>query len=80
MQEVLSVIDAHPWVMPLVVWPLITALLSLLQKQIEARSPALADALRAAGLDLPGLVKAVTSPGPKVVKPGPGDKPGAGGA
>lgn len=45
--------------MTLAGWPIITALLSLAQKQIAERFPSFWRALQAAGFDLPGLIDAL---------------------
>ncbi len=46
-------------VWPLVIWPVLTALVSLVQDQIKARAPGLWTFLQASGFDLLGTVRAV---------------------
>lgn len=61
MQTIIDYFHAHPEMLA-VVWPIVTALLSLVQGAIRARYPRVAAFLSAAGLDLVALAKAAKKP------------------
>lgn len=60
MNAVLAWFDAHPVIVASIFWPSVTAVVSLAQLAIAKRWPALWDALSAAGLDLPRLLRAIS--------------------
>ena len=53
MQQILDWIAAHP----MLVWPILTGLLSFGLPWLEKRFPTLAGILRASGLDAAGIIK-----------------------
>jgi len=73
--NVLDYLESHPLLTVLVVWPLVTGLLSTLYGYLDAHAPRLTAALRAAGLDLPGLLRALATGAKAKGLPGPKDPP-----
>jgi hypothetical protein len=55
--SVLVFFQQHPELIPLVVWPLITALVSFVQDKIKAHLPSVWDFLQITGLDMLGLIR-----------------------
>lgn len=54
-----------------VIWPVLTALLSLVHGALARRYPALVEVLRASGLDLPGVLRALRAVLTKPTPPAP---------
>lgn len=73
--KLLDYLESHPLLTVLVVWPLVTGLLSTLYGYLDAHAPRLTAALRAAGLDLPGLLRALASGARAKGLPGPQQPP-----
>lgn len=60
MASLLDLLSAHPALLPLVVWPVLTAAANLAQGALRARWPRLAALLSASGLDLGAAVRALS--------------------
>lgn len=60
MASIVDLFAAYPALLPLVVWPILTAAANLAQGAIRARWPRLAAVLAASGLDLGAAVKALS--------------------
>lgn len=74
MQSIIEYFHAHPEMLA-VVWPIVTALLSLVQGAIRARFPRVAAFLSAAGLDLVALARAAQKPAALSADRAPVDPP-----
>ncbi len=59
MEAVWQWFAANPMVWPLVIWPALTGVLSLLQDQIKANAPGVWTFMQTSGLDLLGLLRMV---------------------
>lgn len=59
--NVLDYLESHPLLTVLVVWPIVTGVLSAFYGYLDAHVPRLTGALRAVGLDLPGLLRVIFS-------------------
>lgn len=55
----MALLDRRPELYPLIIWPIMTALLSLAQDSIKARAPWLWAVLQRTGLDLLGAIRLV---------------------
>lgn len=65
MAAFLAIFAEHPALLPLVVWPLVTAGANLAQTAIRARWPRLAALLAASGLDLVAASRALAKAPPE---------------
>jgi hypothetical protein len=70
--SLLAIAKAHPELLPLVVYPLLTALVSFFHTTIEPKYPRLVAFLRATGLDLPKLWAIIRGIEPKLPPLPPG--------
>ena len=62
-----------------VIWPVLTAVLTSASKRLEERAPNVAALLRAAGLDVPGVLRAIAALARRKVPAVPPPPPPAGG-
>lgn len=61
-----------------VIWPVLTGLLSLVYRALSTRYPVVVEVLRASGLDLPGVLRALRAAASRPPAPPAEPPPGAG--